>query len=119
MTERQQYLTMSVRDYPNEGGKVLHSGETAGYFGTLGSAVAGIYYGLNGAPEADCVVTQSLSDCLILSNDFSTTTWVPTPVRWPRHRAGSGAWGGWPGWPPTSAGRPSPPTRSTSRGRSR
>ena len=60
-----------MRDYLNERGKVLHAGETAGYFGVLGSTIGGIYYGLDGAPEADCVVTQDLfSDCLLLADDF-------------------------------------------------
>lgn len=71
VAERQQYLTMSVRDYLNERGKVLHAGETAGYFGQLGSTVGGIYYGLDGAPESECVVTADLfSDCLLLADDF-------------------------------------------------
>ena len=71
VAERQQYLTLSVRDYLNERGKVLHAGETAGYFGVLGSTIGGIYYGLDGAPESDCVVTQDLfSDCLLLADDF-------------------------------------------------
>jgi Zinc carboxypeptidase/Immune inhibitor A peptidase M6 len=71
VAERQQYLTLSVRDYLNERGKVLHSGETAGYFGSLGSTVGGIYYGLDGAPEEECVVTADLfADCLLLADDF-------------------------------------------------
>ena len=71
VAERQQYLTLSVRDYLNERGKVLHAGETAGYFGFLGSSIGGIYYGLDGAPDQDCVVTQDLfSDCLLLADDF-------------------------------------------------
>ncbi len=71
VAERQQYLTLAVRDYLNERGKVLHAGETAGYFGTLGGLVGGIYYGLDGAPESDCVVTQDVfSDCLLLADDF-------------------------------------------------
>ena len=70
VAERQQYLTLSVRDYLNERGKVLHAGETAGYFGALAGNVGGIFYGLNGAPESDCVVTEALSDCLFLADDF-------------------------------------------------
>ena len=63
----QQYLTMSVRDYLNDGGKLLYTGETSGYYGILGSALGGIYYGLNGAPDQDCVVTEDpYSDCLLL-----------------------------------------------------
>jgi hypothetical protein len=70
VAERQEYLTIAVRDYLNEGGKVVHAGETAGYFGTLGETLGGIYYGLNGAPDQQCVVTTDLDDCLILSDDF-------------------------------------------------
>ncbi len=70
VAERQQYLTIAIRDYLNEGGKLVHAGETAGYFGTLGSTVGGIYYGLDGAPTQDCVVTASVDDCLFLADDF-------------------------------------------------
>ena len=61
VAERQQYLTLAVRDYLNEGGKLLHTGETAGYYGPLGTVVGGIFYGLDGAPDQDCVVTQDFS----------------------------------------------------------
>ena len=71
VAEKEQYLTMAVRDYLNEGGKLLHTGETAGYFGLLGGSIGGIYYGLDGAPEEDCVVTEDFfSDCLLLADDF-------------------------------------------------
>ena len=71
VAEREQYLTLAVRDYLNEGGKLMESGETAGYFGQLGGSIGGIYYGLDGAPEADCVVTEDFfSDCLLLADDF-------------------------------------------------
>jgi hypothetical protein len=60
-----------VRDYLNEGGKLAQTGETAGYFGVLGGSLGGIYYGLDGAPEEDCVVTEDpFSDCLLLGDDF-------------------------------------------------
>ncbi|MGH3341778.1 MAG: M14 family zinc carboxypeptidase [Carbonactinosporaceae bacterium] len=72
VAERQQYLTLAVRDYLNEGGKLLHTGETASYYGVLGSQLGGIWYGLDGGPEQDCVVTQDFfSDCLLLADDFS------------------------------------------------
>src|SRR5262245_23230987 len=72
VAERQQDLTVAVRDYLNEGGKLVHTGETAAYHGILGSAIGGIYYGLDGAPEADCVVTVDFfSDCLLLADDFA------------------------------------------------
>ena len=71
VAEREQYLTLAVRDYLNEGGKLVQSGETAGYFGQLGGSIGGIYYGLDGAPEEDCVVTEDFfSDCLLLADDF-------------------------------------------------
>ena len=72
VAERQQYLTMSVRDYLNGGGKLALTGETTGYYGLLGSSLGGIYYGLNGAPDQDCVVTDDFfSDCLLLADDFT------------------------------------------------
>ena len=76
VAERQQFLTMSVRDYLNEGGKLAYAGETAGYFGLLGDQIGGIYYGLDGAPEEDCAVTGDFfSDCLLLADDF-TQYWL-------------------------------------------
>jgi len=63
---------MSVRDYLNAGGKRAYTGETTGYYGRLGTGLGGIYYGLNGAPEQDCVVTHDFfSDCLLLADDFT------------------------------------------------
>ncbi len=71
VAERQQYLTIAVRDFLNEGGKLLHAGETAGYFGLFGGPLGGIYYGLDGAPELPCAVTfDPFSDCLLLADDF-------------------------------------------------
>ncbi|MET0997871.1 MAG: M14 family zinc carboxypeptidase [Marmoricola sp.] len=72
VAEREQDLTIAVRDFLNEGGKLVDTGETATYYGTLGSAVGGIYYGLNGDPTADCVVTDDpFGDCLLLADDFA------------------------------------------------
>jgi hypothetical protein len=72
VAERQQYLTIAVRDYLNEGGKLVHTGETAAYYGQLASLIGGIYYGLDGAPSTECSVTVDLfSDCLLLADDFS------------------------------------------------
>ena len=72
VAERQQYLTLAVRDWLNEGGKLALSGETTGYYGLLGGSLGGIYYGLDGAPEEDCVVTQDFfADCLLLADDFT------------------------------------------------
>ncbi|WP_208542952.1 M14 family metallopeptidase [Nocardioides euryhalodurans] len=80
VAERQQYLTLAVRDYLNAGGKLVHAGETAQYQGLPGisDAVGGLYYGLNGDPEAECVISPRVGggtdgffeDCLILADDF-------------------------------------------------
>lgn len=80
VAERQQYLTIAVRDYLNAGGKLIHAGETAQYQGLPGisTAVGGLYYGLNGDPSAECVVDPRpggstagfFEDCLILADDF-------------------------------------------------
>jgi hypothetical protein len=75
VAERQQYLTMAVRDFLNEGGKLIHAGETAQYQGLPGvaDAVGGVYYGLNGDPTADCVIRTPaglFDDCLIMADDF-------------------------------------------------
>ena len=69
---------MAVRDYLNEGGKLIHAGETAQYQGLPGisDAVGGLYYGLNGDPTAECDPAQPtptagfFEDCLILADDF-------------------------------------------------
>ena len=72
VAERQQYLTLAVRDYLNGGGTLTLTGETAAYHGVLGTGLGGIYFGLDGAPDQDCVVTvDPLSDCLLLKDDFS------------------------------------------------
>ena len=88
VAERAQHLTLAVRDYLNEGGKLVHDGETTGYSGILGSAIGGIYYGLDGAPEQDCVVTvDPRADCLLLADDFfqyylgaSSRSTAPSPT---------------------------------------
>jgi murein tripeptide amidase MpaA len=76
VAERQQYLTLAMRDYLNEGGKIAYAGETTGYYGQLGSDLGGIYYGLDGQPEEECAVTvDPLADCLLLADDF-TQYWM-------------------------------------------
>ncbi len=73
VAERQQYLTMAVRDFLNEGGKLIHAGETAQHQGLPGFAefIGGVYYGLNGDPTAECEITANFGgDCLILADDF-------------------------------------------------
>ncbi|WP_432498795.1 M14 family zinc carboxypeptidase [Kineococcus gypseus] len=71
VSEQAQQLTIAVRDYLNEGGKLVHAGETSAYHGALGSGLGGIWYGLDGAPEEDCVITSDISDCLLLADDFA------------------------------------------------
>ncbi|MET0725070.1 MAG: M14 family zinc carboxypeptidase [Leifsonia sp.] len=88
VAERTQYLTMSVRDYLNEGGKLAYAGETTGYYGLLGGALGGIYYGLNGAPDQPCAVTQDpTSDCLLYADDF-TQYWMGAYGRTPLAASG-------------------------------
>jgi hypothetical protein len=75
VAEKEQYTTMAVRDYMNSGGKLVHAGETAQYSGLpgIGDAVGGLFYGLNGDPEAECVVDTVpgfFEDCLIMADDF-------------------------------------------------
>ncbi len=80
VAERQQYLTLAIRDYLNEGGKLVHAGETAQYQGLPGisDVVGGLYYGLNGDPGAECAIAPRpggstagfFEDCLILADDF-------------------------------------------------
>jgi predicted deacylase len=72
VAERQQYLTLALRDFLNEGGKLVQAGESTQYFGLLGRSLGGIFYGLAGAPDQDCVITRDfLADCLLLSDDFA------------------------------------------------
>lgn len=73
VADREKDLTLSVRDYMNEGGKLLYTGETVGYFGPLsGPNGGGIYYGLKGHPERPCVVIDNpRDDCELHSNDFA------------------------------------------------
>ncbi|AWB96350.1 zinc carboxypeptidase [Agromyces badenianii] len=76
VAERTQYLTIAVRDFLNEGGKLAYTGETTGYYGVLAGTLGGLYYGLNGAPEQPCAVTEDLfSDCLLYADDF-TQYWL-------------------------------------------
>ncbi|MGW0663173.1 M14 family zinc carboxypeptidase [Streptodolium elevatio] len=73
VADRAFQLTMEVRDYLNEGGKLLYSGETSAYYGPLrGVNGGGIYYGLKGEPQTPCRITTSYrDDCEILSDDFT------------------------------------------------
>jgi hypothetical protein len=75
VAERQQYLTMAVRDYLNDGGKLIHAGETVQHQGLAGfsDVIGGLYYAANGDDTSDCFITSSegfFDDCLILADDF-------------------------------------------------
>jgi hypothetical protein len=75
VAERQQYLTLAVRDYLNGGGKLVHAGETAQYSGLsgIGDAVGGLFYASNGDETSECVVHTVpgfFEDCLFLADDF-------------------------------------------------
>ncbi len=81
VAERQQYLTIAMRDYLNQGGKVAYAGETTAYYGIGASTFGGIYYGLDGLPEEECAVTvDPFSDCLLLADDF-TQYWMGAYTR--------------------------------------
>ncbi|RAY15556.1 zinc carboxypeptidase [Actinomadura craniellae] len=73
VADRALELVLNVRSYLNEGGKLLYTGETAGYYGPLAQANGGgIYYGLKGHPERPCVITVNpRDDCELLSDDFT------------------------------------------------
>ncbi|MCF2530471.1 M14 family metallopeptidase [Yinghuangia soli] len=73
VADRAFELTMNVRDYLNDGGKLVYAGETTAYYGPLsGANGGGIYYGLKGAPDQPCRITTSFrDDCEILSDDFT------------------------------------------------
>lgn len=72
VADRATDLLLNVRSYLNEGGKLLHTGETTGYYGPLSQANGGgIYYGLKGHPEQPCFISTSFrDDCELLSDDF-------------------------------------------------
>ncbi|SEG93106.1 Immune inhibitor A peptidase M6 [Thermomonospora echinospora] len=72
VADRAKDLVLNVRSYLNEGGKLLHTGETTSYFGPLrGANGGGIYYGLKGHPEQPCFLSSSFrDDCELLSDDF-------------------------------------------------
>ncbi|MET0458448.1 MAG: M14 family zinc carboxypeptidase [Ilumatobacteraceae bacterium] len=76
VAERTQYLTLAMRDHLNAGGKLIHAGETAAMDSLLddelGGLIGGLYYGLDDAPEQQCVVVDDLlGDCLLLADDFA------------------------------------------------
>ena len=75
MAEREQYLTLAVRDFMNEGGKLINAAETSQFSGLPGitDVVGGLWYGLNGDEHAPChvdTVAGFFDDCLLLADDF-------------------------------------------------
>ncbi len=73
VADRAKDLVLNVRAYLNEGGKLVHAGETTSYFGPLrGANGGGIYYGLKGHPDEPCFISTSFrDDCELLSDDFA------------------------------------------------
>ena len=75
VAERQQYLTIAVRDFLNEGGKLIHAGETAGYYGCSTTCSAGARrHLLRPRRRARSTVRRHFdpfSDCLLLADDFA------------------------------------------------
>jgi len=66
-----QFTTIAVRDYLNEGGKLLKTGDRAGYFGQFLASFGGLLYADNGAPDEPCTIEDNLfEDCLLFSDDF-------------------------------------------------
>lgn len=66
-----QSTTIAVRDYLNEGGKLIKTGDRAGYFGQFVGNFGGQLFADNGAPSEPCTIENSLfEDCLLYSDDF-------------------------------------------------
>ena len=78
-----QFTTIAVRDYLNEGGRLIKTGDRAGYFGQFVGTFGGLLYGDNGAPFEPCTIeTDLFGDCLIYSDDFhqywlGDFSWLP------------------------------------------
>ena len=120
VAERQQFLTLAVRDYLNEGGKLVQAGETSQYQGVIGRSLGGIYYGLDGAIDRPARSPATSSPTAGSSPTTSpSTTWAPGSGSRPPGPTGSRAPGRWPACPGPSAARPWPATRSTRPARSR
>ncbi len=84
VAERQQYLTLALRDYLNEGGKLVQAGENTQYFGLLGRSLGGIHYGSPGRPirTASSPATSSPTACCCRTTSLSTTSARPTGPEW-------------------------------------
>ena len=89
VAERQQYLTMAVRDFLNEGGKLAYAGETAGYYGARRRRSAASTTASTARPSspASSRSTRSATACCSPTTSPSTTSGRrPHPARRQRHR---------------------------------
>ena len=77
VAERQQYLTIADEGLPQRrAARSPTPVRRPAYYGLGASQFGGIYYGLNGHPEQECVVTTDpRGDCLLLADDF-TQYWM-------------------------------------------
>lgn len=57
-------MNMVLRDYMNEGGKLLATGKNLGF-----QEFFPLYYGTNGAPEEPCHSDDPNNDCLVMTDD--------------------------------------------------
>ena len=122
VAERQQYLTLAVRDFLNECGKLLLAGETTALLRhpraarSVASTTASTARPRRTAPSPS---TCSATACCWPTTSRSTT-WAPTGE--PRSTRPRGVAAStrdrWPASRPPSAATPSPTTRSTRRARS-
>lgn len=71
VSETQQNLTLAVRSYLNEGGRLIYAGDHAGYFGALAAQLGGVYYAPLSDESAECTLVSRYDKCLIVSDDFS------------------------------------------------
>jgi len=71
VSEVHQYLTIAIRDYLNEGGPLVASGQYTGWFSNNAGFFGGYFYGADGDPTAPCVFTDDIFDCLLHSDDFA------------------------------------------------
>ena len=76
VAERQQYLTIAVRDYLNEGGKLLYAGETTGVrraargARSAASSAASTTASTTSPRSSASSTADPFSDCLLLADDF-------------------------------------------------
>lgn len=71
VSEVQHFLTLAMRDYMNEGGKLIAAGQYTGWFNNDAQAFGGYFYAKDGDPLAPCVIVESIFECLLYSDDFA------------------------------------------------